>query len=579
DANLTLTRGTTGLGLHLVSERRGKGAVITRRVDAPSDCFLRVVVPDSAASHVLRAGDVLKTVAGVDIRLLWSLENIKRLLGFRNRVKLQIRRVSHLLTNESKTEEDDTHPSVSCYACIDGDTSNLHAFECALAPFGGKLPPFSSTSSALPVIVAQPFDHCTRGQTFNTSRFALLVSRGGCLPEVKARNAAWGGAEVMVLVDGQYPPFSPVPTAPGDEPFVEVDASGTRFRQLPAIGIPVVIIRNDTGYRIVSEVRDRGRDVATFFHAGFQTARSIVSARKQTPPDEAESLQSPRDAVSLKSSFRDGQVMFGFGEPGLSGGKTPTTFLQVSCGLENLMTGLKTRVQFGKVAPCSVCNGRGAPAEDMRPCKVCSSSDEPGTATVEHNHGLEVKQSLKTTCPLCQGFGENLKRGSPRCERDRIIQEHASLDVQIPKGAPDRFRIAYSAVGSQLLGRAAGDVEVIVNVKPHESFQRDGSTLRTELPITLAEALTGFTREVQLLNGTTFLLNRTQMTNNNDQIEIRGGGLPVWDPAAAEKHGVGVSNGARTRGRGIDELGSMIVTCTVALPDPRESDLKGVEDA
>lgn len=297
--NVTLTTGTTGLGIHLISERRGQGAVIARRVNASSDsCFFGVqgkpptmhaysslsspthtvfplprVVPDSAASHVLRAGDVITAVAGVEIRL-WSLENIHRLLRFRNRVKLQIRRVSQLLVNDSKIEEDIDPSSTSCYACVDGDINDLHAFECTLAPFGGHLPPFYAKSSALDVKVAQPLDHCTRGHRFNTtSKFALLVSRGGCLPGVKARNAAWSGAEIMVMIDGQYPPFPPIPTAAGGPLLVEIDASSTRFRHhLPMVDIPVIVIGNETGYRMISEVRD-GRDVATFFHAGLPTTR------------------------------------------------------------------------------------------------------------------------------------------------------------------------------------------------------------------------------------------------------------------------------------------------------------------
>lgn len=228
------------------------------------------MVPDSAASHVLQAGDVLTAVAGVKISL-WSLENINRLLRFQNRVKLQIRRASHLRLHESDAENQDAPSSASCYACIDGGTNNLHAFQCALAPFGGHLPSFSDKSSALPVIVAQPLDHCTRSQRINIDRFALLVSRGGCLPDVKARNAAWIGAEIMILVDGQYPPFRPIPTAAGDRPLVEMDAFKAHFRNRSIVNIPVIVIRNSTGYRIISEARDNGRDVAALFHAGPPT--------------------------------------------------------------------------------------------------------------------------------------------------------------------------------------------------------------------------------------------------------------------------------------------------------------------
>lgn len=69
-----------------------------------------------------------------------------------------------------------------------------------------------------------------------------------------------------------------------------------------------------------------------------------------------------------------------------------------------------------------------------------------------------------------------------------------------------------------------------------------------------------------------------QMTNNNDQIVIRGGGLPAWDPSATEKGDSGASSGARTRVRETNKLGPAIFTCTVAFPEHARSDLKGSED-
>ncbi|CAM9904502.1 unnamed protein product, partial [Ectocarpus fasciculatus] len=154
------------------------------------------------------------------------------------------------------------------------------------------------------------------------------------------------------------------------------------------------------------------------------------------------------------------------------------------------------------------------------------------------------------------------------CGGERVIQESGWLDLTIPKGAPNQHRIHFPGVGSNLPGRTAGDVEVAINIEPHERFMRDGSNLRMEIPISLTEALSGFTREIQLLNGSTVLLNRTRMISHNGEIEIEGGGLPVWDGGRGA--GAGWSAHPSTNASALlgdkTVTGSTIVTCSVEFP-------------
>ncbi|CBJ31620.1 Heat shock protein 40 like protein [Ectocarpus siliculosus] len=570
EIEVTLTRGTTGLGIHLVSESKTgsllRGAVVDR------------VVPESAASFVLLKGDILTTVAGVEIRQ-WALDNINRLLETQVRVKIKLVRAPQLGEIGFGPEEGEggRAESASCYASIEGDVDDLHAFACTPAAFGSDLPAFSLESSALPIVVAQPLDHCKRS-SFDASGSALLVSKGGCLPGAKAANAAWNGAEVMILVDGQYPPLPPLPSVAGKRVLPQSSRDTSKLH-----GIPVVIVSNATGYRMISEVRERGREVLTFAHSGPHPSRPATKPRKQIPVDEAESLRVREHPFNLRSLFRDGEIGIEFGSPGLPKGQTPTTHLAVSCELSTLLTGLQRRVPFGRTVPCPVCNGRGAPAEAMRPCKACSSSGEPGVAAAAHDHSHEVKQSLRTTCPRCHGFGEvpQWGRSCQRCKGERVIQESGWLDLTIPKGAPDQHRIHFPGVGSHFPGRTAGDVEVAINIEPHERFMRDGSNLRMELPISLTEALSGFTREIQLLNGSTVLLNRTRMISHNGEVEIEGGGLPVWDGGRGA--GTGWSTHSSTNASALladkTVTGSTIVTCSVEFPDITSERLQGLDSA
>lgn len=245
------------------------------------------VVPNSAASLVLRAGDILWKVAGVEVQL-WSLDNINRLLGAQDRVRLQIRRPpepqSHASGVKLKEETGSDRPkAASCYASIGGDTDNLHAFACTPATFGADLPAFSvdGPTSAFPVVVAQPLELCTSNSASLPSLgqaasgrggFALLVSRGGCLPVVKARNAAWNNADLLILVDGQFPPFPPLPSAAGAKTLLPPSSPSTHSQTNKA-DIPVLVVGNSTGHKIISEARDLGREVLVLAHAGMPPSR------------------------------------------------------------------------------------------------------------------------------------------------------------------------------------------------------------------------------------------------------------------------------------------------------------------
>lgn len=224
------------------------------------------MVPGSAATLVLQAGDALTAVAGVDIRH-WALDSIERLLQIRSRVKLRVRRraeatpKSRLYGRDGGLERGagTQISTASCYASINEETDDVHALACAPATFGADLPAFSMNDglgTPLPVMIAKPLEYCTRNPRVVASGHALLVSRserlscglwctrdrtidsrttyssgdmdvtlqceplpqasfkslscaqmnllrGGCLPHVKAQNAARSGAEVLLLADGQ----------------------------------------------------------------------------------------------------------------------------------------------------------------------------------------------------------------------------------------------------------------------------------------------------------------------------------------------------------------------------------------
>jgi curved DNA-binding protein len=122
---------------------------------------------------------------------------------------------------------------------------------------------------------------------------------------------------------------------------------------------------------------------------------------------------------------------------------------------------------------------------------------------------------------------------------ERIVNVNGKrLHVKIPAGVRDGSKVKLTGAVD------GGDLVIDVKVKPDPRFERDGADLRTEVPITLAEALLGGTVPVPTPTGSVNLRIRPN-TQNGQEIRVNGRGLPK---------------------RGSKEKGDLIVTARVVLP-------------
>ena len=127
------------------------------------------------------------------------------------------------------------------------------------------------------------------------------------------------------------------------------------------------------------------------------------------------------------------------------------------------------------------------------------------------------------------------------------------LHVKIPPGVTDGSKVKLSGAVD------GGDLVITVRVQPDPRFQRDGADLRTELPLTLAEAMLGAEVPVATPTGTVKLRIRPN-TQNGQQITVKGRGLPK---------------------RGSAGKGDLIVTTRVVLPkldDDAREELRPILD-
>ena len=173
--------------------------------------------------------------------------------------------------------------------------------------------------------------------------------------------------------------------------------------------------------------------------------------------------------------------------------------LRVTVTFEEAAFGVKKDITYNRIQKCDTCKGSGA-ANGSHPetCSVCGGS---GQKRVTQRIGGMAFQST-TTCDNCRGTGKIIKDPCTNCRGTGYVRISKKLGVTIPAGIDDGERIALRGQGSEgRNGGPAGDLIITVNVRPHSIFERSGTNIYCEIPITVAEATLGAEIDVPTLEG------------------------------------------------------------------------------
>ena len=163
--------------------------------------------------------------------------------------------------------------------------------------------------------------------------------------------------------------------------------------------------------------------------------------------------------------------------------------------LEDAAKGIESKIRIPVQAACETCKGSGA-----RP------GTQPVTCTTCGGHGqVRMQQgffSVQQTCPKCHGNGKMVKDPCPTCSGAGRIKQNKTLSVKIPAGVDEGDRIRLTGEGEAgVNGGPTGDLYVVVHLKAHDIFQRDGGNLHCEMPISFTTAALGGEIEVPTLGG------------------------------------------------------------------------------
>lgn len=182
--------------------------------------------------------------------------------------------------------------------------------------------------------------------------------------------------------------------------------------------------------------------------------------------------------------------------------------------------GTKQELKYRKSNPCDTCNGTGAkPGTSKRTCGTCG-----GSGQVRRNSGFF---SVAQACPSCRGEGKIIEDPCTSCRGQGITEKTQTLNVTIPAGISHGKRIRLEGQGdASSAGGRPGDLYVYINVKPHESFEREGNDLYCAIPISFTQAALGAEILVHTLDEKKIKLKITNGTQNGKLLRVKGAGVP-----------------------------------------------------
>lgn len=171
----------------------------------------------------------------------------------------------------------------------------------------------------------------------------------------------------------------------------------------------------------------------------------------------------------------------------------------VTITFEEAAKGCKKTIEIPRVEDCSACHGTGA-AEGSSP-KTCPDCQGRGVVNVQQRTAFGV-MSTQRTCSRCGGKGKIIENPCPKCQGKGKVRKRNKVDINIPAGIDNRQVVNVRGFGDTgINGGPSGDLRVVVNIKSHKDFERDGFDIWYNKHVSIVEASLGAELRVPTLDG------------------------------------------------------------------------------
>ncbi len=191
--------------------------------------------------------------------------------------------------------------------------------------------------------------------------------------------------------------------------------------------------------------------------------------------------------------------------------------------LEEAFQGGSRTITIPRTETCSECKGtRAKKGTSPEVCSACGGTGQQQT-TRNTPFGRFISSQ---PCLACRGEGKMVKEPCPACSgQGRVVRER-KIDIKIPPGIDDGHKLRVSSEGEAgLRGGPPGDLYIVIRVRPHKKFKRQGSDLLMEVPISISQAALGVELEVPSIEGSANL-RVPEGTQHGATFRLKGQGMP-----------------------------------------------------
>jgi DnaJ family protein A protein 1 len=141
-------------------------------------------------------------------------------------------------------------------------------------------------------------------------------------------------------------------------------------------------------------------------------------------------------------------------------------------------------------------------------------------------------QHMQSVCTDCSGSGERLNPADrcKQCAGKRILKDRKLVQIHVDKGMADGEKIVLHGEGDQEPDIAPGDIIIVIDEKPHPIFKRAHLDLVMTMDLELVEALCGFHKTIETLDGRTLVISTIpgEVIRPGDVKCVMNEGMPIY---------------------------------------------------
>ncbi len=203
---------------------------------------------------------------------------------------------------------------------------------------------------------------------------------------------------------------------------------------------------------------------------------------------------------------------------------------ELTITFEEAVFGCQKEIELPRWETCTACRGNGAqPGTSTSRCSACQ-----GTGEIRREQQSIFGQFVNVTmCERCRGEGRVITTPCEKCRGQGRVRNNRRVVVNIPAGVDDGINVRVTGEGEvSARGGTPGNLYVILSVKPHPFFKRQGNDIIYELPISFTQAALGDEVEVPTVDNKATMLKIPGGTQSGRSFRLKGMGVPVVHSSA-----------------------------------------------